>query len=219
MLMTCRHVRQFHDAYVDGELSSSMMAEVHAHLLQCPECQREVEMIRACGAVIAKDVSEPVLDSGFASRVVAKLQEAGPRGEAKLETRRARRRRLWGVSVSAGLPAAAAMLFFGVLIWPSAETAVSPKLVLGETVTSGVSEAVNPTLDAVADTRQAAEHLNRVLMISVGEAGQEVAEGLERAQQLPATGWQILLEPFKGLLEQPPSDGAPSDDDQDVVRF
>ncbi|MEE8386510.1 MAG: zf-HC2 domain-containing protein [Dehalococcoidia bacterium] len=217
--MTCRHVRQFHDAYVDGELSSSMMAEVHAHLLQCPECQREVEMIRASGQVIAKDLSEPVLDSGFASRVVAQLQETGRRGESRLETRRGRRRRLWKMTISAGLPAAAAVLFFSVLIWPGAQTEVSPKLVLGETVTAGVKEVVNPTLAAVADTKQAAANLNQLLQISVGEARQGVEEGLERSQRPAPTGWRLLLEPFTGLLDEPESEASAGEDDQDIVRF
>lgn len=61
MVMTCRHVQQLRDSYLDGELSSSLMAEVHAHLLQCPECQRQVEMIRIAGHVIAGDRSEPAL--------------------------------------------------------------------------------------------------------------------------------------------------------------
>jgi len=47
MSLTCRNVRQLHDAWLDGELSANMNAEVHAHLLQCPECQQQVEMIRA----------------------------------------------------------------------------------------------------------------------------------------------------------------------------
>src|SRR6185436_13710965 len=73
MLMTCRNVRQLHDAFVDGELSASLTAEVHAHLLQCPECQHEIEMLRAATDVITQDHSEPIMDSGFASRVIAQM--------------------------------------------------------------------------------------------------------------------------------------------------
>lgn len=220
MLMTCRHVRQLHDAYVDGELSPSLMAEVHAHLLQCPECQQQVEMLRACGTVINGDESEPVLDSGFASRVVASFQQATPRIGAVLETRRARRQRLWRGAISVSLPAAAAVLFFSILIWPSEQTPVGPRVVAGKAVdASGVGDMVHPTLDAMADTKQAAESLNQLLEIAGSEARQGVEEGLGKVPRPAASPLDLLLEPFSGLLEPRPPEATEGDDEPEIVRF
>ena len=121
VLMTCRHVAQLRDTYLDGELSPALTAELHAHLLQCPACQEHFEMFRACAELITKDRPEAKLDSGFASRVVAALPRPGVSlPDLGLRTRRERRRRFWWRVAGAGLPAAAAVLFFTVLVWPTA---------------------------------------------------------------------------------------------------
>ena len=217
MLMTCRNVRQFHDPYLDGELSPSLMAEVHAHLLQCPECQRQVEMIRASGTVIAQDRAEPVLDSGFASRVVAELKKAGPDGRSVTETRRARRRRRWRVGISASLPAAAAVLFFSVLVWPSGEPEVGPadlrpRLVLPETI-EGPAQAL-------ANTKQATRDLNRLGKILVDQARLDVEQGLQEAKRPELSPWEeIIFGPFTGLLDPPTTKAPEESDGKDIVRF
>jgi len=213
MLMTCRHVRQLHDAYVDGELSPNLMAEVHAHLLQCPECQQRVEMIRAGGSVIAQDRSEPMLDSGFASRVVASLPKVKTNVGARMETRRGRRQRMWRVAISVSLPAAAAVLFFSVLIWPSSEPDAAPtdlrlKVVAGEVIES-------PT-KALENTRLATQNLNQLIEISADEARQDVKKELEKVRE-PATFTDLLFEPFTGLLDEPETE---TDlDEEEIVRF
>ncbi len=223
MLMTCRHVRQLHHAYVDGELSSSMMAEVHAHLLQCPECQRQVEMTRVCGSVVAEDRSSPVLDSGFASRVVAEMQARGPIQRSVLETRRARRQRLWRVVLNASLPAAAAVLLFSVLIWPTGDSEVSRKMVAGSSAVraSGVAGVVSPTLDAVGDTRKAAESLNQLVQIAGDEATRGVGEKLQevRGESAPTLFDVLWKEPFRGWIEPVESVPVEAGEDSDIVRF
>lgn len=215
MLMTCRHVRQFHDAYVDGELSPSLMAEVHAHLLQCPECQRQVEMIRASSSVIANDRCEPELDSGFARRVVASLPKPASKMGVGMETRRARRQRLWRVAVSASLPAAAAVLFFTILVWPSAQTDLAPTGLRPKVV---AGEAIERPAKALEKTKRATHSLNQLIEISVDEARQDVEEGLEEARR-PETFVDLLLEPFTGLLDPPEAEAPDKDGDQEIVRF
>ncbi|MBN2562208.1 MAG: zf-HC2 domain-containing protein [Phycisphaerae bacterium] len=219
MLMTCRHVRQLHGEFIDGELSPSLMAEVHAHLLQCPECQRQVEMLRACGTIIRTDRSEPPMPSGFASQVVAMLPKRAPGGGSAVETRRARRQRLWRVAVSASLPAAAAVLFFSILIWPPAET--TPRLVAGKAVeASGVEGVVNPTLGAMADTKQAAASLSQLLTIAGDEARRDVEAGLHNVKAPEITPWEeLIFGPFTGLLDPPESYSTEDADDKDLVRF
>jgi hypothetical protein len=218
MLMTCRHVQQLRDSYLDRELSSSLMAEVHAHLLQCPECQQQMEMMRVAGHVIARDRSEPALSRDFAQRVVASLPTVGFGKPAGLMTRRVRRLHLWRKVAGAGLPAAAAVLFFCVLVWPTTEKNTRPTLVKAKVVEAvGASSFVEPTLDTLEGTRQAAHSVNRALQIGVAEAQRNVRRGLEEFKT-PASSFLDFLEaPFKGLLD---THRAPTDADQDgIVRF
>src|SRR5262245_44598381 len=224
--MTCRNVRQLHDAFVDGELSASLTAEVHAHMLQCPACQREVEMLRACGSVIARDrSSEPVLDAGFADRVMAVLPNMraarpAPRLSINdaLETRRGRRRRLIRNVFSSTWPAAAAAMFFGAIIWP----AQTNTRVLGVSVQKGVQHVVEPTLGAVSDARQSWRSLNTLCTIAASEAADGVSKQLEAAgsrKDAVPSFLEIFLPTFNEVLSPPKAGNAPSKPDADVVRF
>ena len=222
MLVTCRHVRQLHDAYIDGELSPSLMAEMHAHLLQCPECQREVEMTRACETVIARDRSEPELDAGFASRVVASLPKSSAPRSAAFEAHRIRRRNWWRWGASVGVPAAAAVVFFAILVWPSAERDAGPRLVAGSAVeATGVDGVVDRTLGVVTQTQETAASLNELMKIAGSEARQKAEQSARPPKAPEATALDlILVEPFKGLLERGDSNGAaPKSNDKGVVRF
>jgi anti-sigma factor RsiW len=95
-MMTCRHVQHLQDRFLDGDLPASMVAEVHAHLLQCPACQHQMEICRASTDVIAKDDAHFELDSGFAMRVVAALPKPSP-SAALGGAQRFRRRRMWKI--------------------------------------------------------------------------------------------------------------------------
>ena len=44
-MITCQHARQLFDRYLDGELSPSLQAELHAHQLSCSACQTELAML------------------------------------------------------------------------------------------------------------------------------------------------------------------------------
>jgi anti-sigma factor RsiW len=225
MLMTCRNVRQLHDAFVDSELSSSLMAEVHAHLLQCPECQHEVELLRATADVLALDRSEPMLDSGFASRVIAQMPKTVTVVEVADDEseQHASRQRFMRIFAKGFIPAAAAALFLSVWIWPSFERTDAPGRVLGTAVAvdaSGVKSVVSPTLDAVADTQQAARNLNQLLQFSVNQAGQGVRQNLSR-KDLPTSDdvslLDMFLQPFNGMI-QGEEDPEPTDGPE-VIKF
>lgn len=217
MATTCRHVQQLRDAYLDGELSPSMTAEVHAHLLQCPACQREVEMIRVAGDVVAEDRCEPVPSAGFADRVVAALPGLSSGKQAVLPTRRVRRRHNWRRALGAALPAAAAIAFFMVVSWPATETNSRLTLVKGKAVEAiRASDVVEPTLGMFEDARRATQSVNRMLEISMDEAHRTVRRGLDQVKN--PTLLDVFLQPFVGLLEPdaPSSAGAAEDE---VVRF
>lgn len=75
-MITCLHARQLFDRHLDDELPPSLRAELHAHLLQCSECQAELAILEACGDVIRLDHCEPKLDSSFTDRVMVARREA-----------------------------------------------------------------------------------------------------------------------------------------------
>ena len=215
-MLTCRHVQHMHDRFLDGDLPASMTAEVHAHLLQCPACQHQMEISRASADVIAKDDSHYELDSGFAMRVVAALPKPAVKSTIGI-TQRTRRRRMWRLVGMAALPAAAAGLFLAVVILPTAP-APRPTFVAGKAVeAAGVQDLMNPTLHAVDGTRQAAKDLNQLLQTSVRQVGEGVRKGIENARPIRSelTPMDVLLLPFNDALV--PEE--PKPDESGVVRF
>jgi hypothetical protein len=103
------------DRYLDGELSPSLQAELHAHQLSCSACQTELAMLEACGDVIMLDRRrEPKLSDSFTDRVLMARR-------AQLASQP--RRRNWGrtlVVVGSPLAAAASIALCLTLMWPSA---------------------------------------------------------------------------------------------------
>ena len=69
-MITCQHAKHLFDQYLDGELSPSLQTELHAHQLQCSDCQGELALLESCGDVIAYDRCEPVLSDSFTDRVL-----------------------------------------------------------------------------------------------------------------------------------------------------
>ncbi|MFQ5502702.1 MAG: anti-sigma factor family protein [Phycisphaerae bacterium] len=232
--MTCRHVAQLQDVYMDGELSPSLTAEVHAHLLQCPACQKQFEMVRACGEVVAKDCSEPELESGFAMRVLAALPKTHPIGKpVTLQTRRDQRQRFWRLAIGSSVPAAAALLFFSILIWPTNESAQPNGLVLGETREAtditGLEQVAGPTLDAFANTSHGVNSISQLVKLGVGEARRgvdtpSVEIDLDRPRDPNQALYDLLLDHLQKFLQpdgEKPVEGSPSGstEEENIVRF
>lgn len=200
--------------YLDGELSPSLTAEVHAHLLQCPACQQQFEMMRACGDLIAKDAAEPILDAGFASRVVASLPKRN--APSMLVTRRDNRAHFMKIFAGAGLPAAAALLFLSVLIWPTSNQREG--IVLPETVTNvtPVDTLVSPAVDALIDTRDAFRELRDAVGTGINASELPPVAGAETATSQPSL-LDAFLSPFKDALT--PEAKETKDTDKEIVRF
>jgi len=230
MSVTCRHVRQLHDSYIDRELPAGLTAEVHAHLLQCPACQQEVEMVRACGGVIASDRSEPQLDAGFTARMAAMVAE---RAAVKtipfkqVESRRDRRwRKLRSVAMTS-IPAVAAMLFFAILIRPGDETPTTVTAVRGVAVEqAGVKGMVEPTISALSQTRQAVQDFNQLCEIAVSDAatGATRVIGRSSASEAPitSTGPSLLdffLPTFDEMLRSAVPEAESSSPDSELIRL
>jgi hypothetical protein len=215
-------VNDLRDTYLDGDLSSSLTAEVHAHLLQCPACQEQMEMFRACEEVIQRDQDMPELDAGFASRVMANLPK--PALTITPRTRQDVRRRSWRIFAGAGLPAAAAVLFLCVLIWPTTPEpngiVLPAKLEAPATATTGINEIVDPALNTLIGTRDAIQNVTDTVGIGLKDAGKELANeaGVSPATQ-PVSLLDVLLSPFSDALTPIPMDASKNEDKPELVRF
>ncbi len=231
VLMTCRHVAQLRDVYLDGELSSGLTAELHAHLLQCPECQQQFEMFRACSEVVEKDRPPVQLGSGFASRVITALPKTHPLAEKSLlPTRRDRRRRFWQLVASTAAPAAAAVLFLAVVIWPASAPEGPNGRVRGATATdaTAVKDVVSPALDALEQTGRAADSFNTLSKLVVDEARQGVESSVEDSAVKPESELvddpesallDVFLAPFRDVLHPVETADKAELENTDIVRF
>jgi len=221
VVLTCRNVAQLQDRHLDGELSASLSAEVHAHLLQCPACQRQHELYRTVGEVVGRDRSEPLLSADFASRVVAEFVANPPRSGStvlNIQTRRALRERFWRLAFSVSVPAAAAMLFLGVLIWPTTDVRGPRGLVAGVSVratdAAGVNDVAAPAMNVVAETVRAAKSFSQMQQILVDEAKPAFVPTVDPEVTL----LNALFIPFTEALE-PARPVEAKDADEGIIRF
>lgn len=75
--MDCREVRALLHPFADGELEPEVEAEVRAELAGCPDCQGELEEIRAASALAREAFEAPVegVDfGGFFDQVMARVE-------------------------------------------------------------------------------------------------------------------------------------------------
>ncbi len=75
--MNCEQARNLFDAYLDGELPSTLDAELAAHRLHCTSCRHELALMQVAGHVIASDADTGVdggLDGGFTDRLLACIE-------------------------------------------------------------------------------------------------------------------------------------------------
>jgi hypothetical protein len=113
-MITCQNAKHLFSRYLDGDLSPSMQAELHAHQLQCSECQGELALLEACGDVIAYDHSEPTISASFTDRVLLAHQ-----AQAKPVVRRNWSRVI--LTIASPLAAAACIAFAVLLIGPTSK--------------------------------------------------------------------------------------------------
>lgn len=167
-MITCQHARHLFDRYLDGELSSSLRAELHAHQLNCTECQSELAMLEACGDVVALDRGEPQLSASFTDRVLLARR-------AQLTSRP----RPWGrmvLFIGSPLAAAASILLAVMLILPS-----MPEIHETRTASVVVSPP-KPVQDGL-------------MAIKGTQLSPEAERELERTPQMPAGFVDALLAP------------------------
>lgn len=123
--MNCERFEKLVDPYLDGQLHGTLLAEFHAHRLNCRRCSRAVSMLQAAADVIAQDRCEPKIGLDFADRVLAAMPMAHKAN-----------RSIWLVRLTAGAAsvAAAAAIALGVLL--SGQNQAKPPRVAGEVAIS-----------------------------------------------------------------------------------
>lgn len=216
-----------------------MIAEVDAHLLQCPECQRQIDMVRVCGNVISRDQSEPRAADDFAARVLTALpRRERPAPVSVLPLTRRQRRRIVVDRVAAGfIPALAAVIGLSVLLLPSvrdrsAATDQPAARVLGESVTRdaaspaaalGVQGFINPTLSSIDQASRAVGDFQNLAGMTLRDARDELAATATPApapndDTMSGAFLMQMLHPLLNVVSPVPTDTAPAQSD-DVVHF
>jgi len=135
--MTCSEAEQFFDAYLDGELASSLRLEFDAHRLRCPVCQQKLSMMEACEDLLSRDARVPPVSDDFTARVMNKI------GERRLSLRRARRRRLM---IGAAVALQAAAVFVIAVLWWGGDSSTGDS-----SVVAGANERFIEKIDQAID--------------------------------------------------------------------
>ena len=76
--MNCDELSLLIPDIVDGNLSDALMAEVEVTLPQCPECQREIEIVRQVRAVLQAMQAENAhltIPRGFEARLLTRIHQ------------------------------------------------------------------------------------------------------------------------------------------------
>ncbi len=131
--MNCEQARNLFDAYLDGELSSALEIELHAHRLNCPDCRQELALMEVAGHVIQSGTDEFTLQPDFTDRLLACVATDLPQ---------TRSRRDLIIRLAAGLAAAACVTLLVVrMIGPTPQVAPFAK-------TSSATASSDPAVEA-----------------------------------------------------------------------
>jgi anti-sigma factor RsiW len=131
-----KHISQWLAAYHDGELKGRRLAQVEAHLADCPECLKELEALDALSALLNEAPDAPVLTAPdrFAAQVGLRL----PRRKAFKPQPAARKAWVW-----AALPVTlmVGMGFLWTVQWLAASLELAQLLGFGEDAVSRLTSA------------------------------------------------------------------------------
>jgi anti-sigma factor RsiW len=202
--MRCNQAQQLFDAYLDGELSPSLAAELGAHQLQCARCRQALALMEVTGHILASEPGETSLSHDFANRLLACLKHPTARPLRRLQK--------W---VYVGVPlAAAAMIALAVTGVFDRQTRVAgdtdympspgvPVVDPATPETPGKSVAATP-LPAERGTTQSGWDDPQVLTIP------QLLDALQDAAE-PAD--DTAAEPAAELASPAPAETEPPDDD------
>lgn len=107
--MNCRYVESRLAAYMDGELEGAEMLRVRSHVLECPDCGKELEELRFVKAALG-NLPARRADEGFEQRLLDGIAQA----ERKTVTVPGLRVKFgWGGVAVASMAAVCAAIVFG----------------------------------------------------------------------------------------------------------
>jgi hypothetical protein len=214
-MITCEHAKQLFDRYLDGDLSSSLHAELHAHQLACQSCQQELAILEACTDVIKHDRREPAMSASFTDRVMAGYQaqqQPTPITAASGVSRWAR------YTLFAGAPmAAAASIVFAILMVAPAADSGRTTSVAGDAVAQ--SKTVRQLAMIAGDSPQSPEQqaqLNQIEQVQgsgfmeaflgsiVDEMGDEMRDTRDQFEYLSVLPHKAAEEAGEVLLPEKP---------------
>ncbi|NLX23148.1 MAG: hypothetical protein GXY55_15965 [Phycisphaerae bacterium] len=188
-MITCSDTRRLFDRYLDDQLSPSLQAELHAHVVHCSDCQNELAILEACGDVVRLDRREPVLSVSFTDRVMAARR-------AQVVAKAPRSRRL---VYAVGMPmAAAASVVLAFLL--SIQGVTDQPLQSGDTLVAVVDTAATapPPETAVAAITVAApvQFQQELTKLTAKKLAPEAQEELRNTPEMPALSFfDALLAP------------------------
>ena len=202
--MRCNQAQQLFDAYLDGELSPSLAAELGAHQLQCARCRQALALMEVTGHILASEPGEASLSHDFANRLLACLRHP--------KARPLRRLQRW---VYLGVPlAAAAMIALAVTGVFDRQTRVAGDTDYMPSPGAPVVDSVTPETSgkSIAATPLPAER-------GIAQSGWDDAPILTIPQLLdaldpaPGPADDTVAEPAAELASPAPAETEPPDDD------
>jgi negative regulator of sigma E activity/anti-sigma factor RsiW len=98
----CAELAELRSAFVDGALSNTDREHLLSHLVDCADCRRDIEELRAVREMLTQAKNEPAPAPGELSLRLVSI--AGPQSVAPLWTRPFRRTQPSGPSRTGGLP-------------------------------------------------------------------------------------------------------------------
>jgi anti-sigma factor (TIGR02949 family) len=86
---SCRDLGRLLGPYLDGELEAQSLVDIESHVVRCPECHEQVELLRAMRASLRRAVRSTTPD-GLRRRIATAMEAERARGEARQQEEIAR---------------------------------------------------------------------------------------------------------------------------------
>jgi len=221
--MECSQAQRLFDAYLDGELSKYMMAELDAHRVRCEDCRRDLALLEVSGHVISADAAPCGPQDGFTDRLLACMDE-----RKTSWTLRFRRSLYVGAPIAAA--AVIALAFLGVFD-------KRPSIVAGQKSTASMkqldvmrAEDFQENVDASSNDAASDQENTWVERIPESlESKRQSVESLQGYFDLTILQWLDMLNADRDAsqeqdseqspVEEAPTDVAPEDAPEDGSDF
>jgi len=205
--MNCLHAQHLLDSYLDGELPPSLRAEVHAHRLTCPDCQRAMVITDVAGDVIRGDRPEPEMSLSFTDRVIDAIKPPPePRVARIMQLRRA-------AAFLGPVLSAAAIWMLVVSVAPPIESVPTPApLVKADVVVASPAPSV---IEAAASSTGSATIADELAKVFISPAMRTLEDTERSTRELALLGRWVFGVSGKSL--EPPLQEQTEDAESSVL--